>query len=117
MEYQFESMGPTIRIVVLVFLLVSVLIALGLVVLLAALPGHIARTRKHPQATAINVCGLLGLPTGVLWVLAMVWANLESTSDGASQQPSKELTSVSEQLVALEQAIAKLESAQAKGPA
>ena len=38
-------------------------------------PGKIARARSHPQAEAINICGWLGLLTGVSWVVAMVWAH------------------------------------------
>ncbi len=85
MEYQFESLGPTVRIVVLIFLIVFALIALGVVVLIAALPGQIARSRHHPQADAINVCGWLGLPTGILWVVAMVWAFLRTNPSGSTQ--------------------------------
>ena len=116
MEYQFESMGPTIRIVVLIFLILSVLIGLGIVVFLAALPGYIARSRKHPQSAAINVCGMLGLPTGILWVLAMVWAYFDGYSQKHPAQ-SDELKNVLEQVVALEKSLAELESAQAKGAA
>ncbi len=72
MEYQFESLGPTLRIVVLFALIIFALLALGVVVLIAALPGRIAKSCNHPQAAAINICGWLGLPTGILWVLAMV---------------------------------------------
>ena len=44
--------------------------------LLGSLPGKIARSRNHPQAEAITVCGWLGLllTGGLLWVVAMVWA-------------------------------------------
>lgn len=41
---------------------------------LGGLPGRIAKDRKHPQADAVNICGWLGLMTGVSWVVAMVWA-------------------------------------------
>jgi hypothetical protein len=73
MEYAFESLGPTLRYVVLVFMLFFAVSALIVIVLLAALPGQVAKRTGHPQANAINVCGWLGLPTGVLWVVAMVW--------------------------------------------
>lgn len=45
MEYQFESLGPTLRVVALGFLLVFVLLILALTVGLAALPGKIAARR------------------------------------------------------------------------
>ncbi len=40
MEYQFESIGPALRIIVLVFMIVFALVALGLAVVIAALPGR-----------------------------------------------------------------------------
>jgi hypothetical protein len=57
MEDQFESIGPALRIVVLVFMLIFALVLLAFVVLLAALPGKIAKRRNHPQSQAVNVCG------------------------------------------------------------
>jgi phosphatidylglycerophosphate synthase len=41
---------------------------------LGGLPGRIAARRGHPQATAIGVCGWLGLLVFVLWPIALVWA-------------------------------------------
>ena len=41
---------------------------------LGSLPGRIARSRRHPKATAIGVCGWLGLPVLVLWPIALAWA-------------------------------------------
>lgn len=110
-EYQFESLGPTLRIVVLVFLLLFALIALAVVVVLAALPGKIAAARSHPQAQAVNICGWLGLPTGILWVLALVWAfwNSKSTADG-NQIDSAQLKTLERQIETLEKTIANLES-------
>jgi hypothetical protein len=43
---------------------------------LAAWPGAVAARRGHPQAEAIRWCGWLGLVTGILWPIAMVWAHL-----------------------------------------
>src|SRR5262245_16737688 len=37
-------------------------------------PGRIARSRRHPKATAIGVCGWLGLPVLFLWPIALAWA-------------------------------------------
>lgn len=111
MEYQFESIGPALTVIVLVFLIAFALILFGLIVVLAMLPGRIAKSRRHPQADAINICGWLGLPTGVLWVVALVWAYYRdssatvSTSSGAS-----EFDGIGQQLTALESAVASLES-------
>ena len=112
MEYQFESIGPALRIVVLVFMMGAAIAGLGLIVVLAALPGQIAKSRRHPQADAINICGWLGLPTGILWVVATVWAHLRnsSASPTASQQ-SVSLKDIAQQLTSLEKAVVALESA------
>lgn len=102
MEYQFESLGPALRIVVLLFLLLFAVFLLALVVLLAALPGLLAKKNGHPQAWAVNICGWLGLPTGILWVVAMVWAVWDYSGNSSSD--------VDSQLTALEAAVDKLEA-------
>lgn len=110
-HYQFESVGPALRYVVLVFLIIAALVALAVIVGLAALPGQIARRCKHPQKDAINICGWLGLPTGILWVFAMVWAYwrpLENNSD--SQVLSAELEELLVKLNKMENAIVAIES-------
>lgn len=58
-------------------LILLVLLATALVawVILAMLPGRIAKGRNHPQADAINVCGWWGaLTLGLLCPLAFIWA-------------------------------------------
>jgi hypothetical protein len=65
LEYQFESIGPALRWIVLAFLFVFVMAVVAAAAGVAALPGWIARRRRHPQATAINACGWFGLPTGI----------------------------------------------------
>lgn len=102
MEYQFESLGPTLRIVVLLFLLLFAVVLLALVVFLAALPGLLAKKHGHPQAWAVNVCGWLGLPTGILWVVAMVWAMWDFSAKSSSD--------LNVQIAALELSIGELES-------
>jgi hypothetical protein len=61
--------------IVLIVLLVS---ALAIWVILARLPGRIARSRNHPQAEAIGVAGWLGAVIGVIWPFALIWAFLRS---------------------------------------
>ncbi len=107
MEYQFESMGPLLRIVVLVFMLVFALLLLALAVLLAALPGQIAKARNHPQHQAVNVCGWVGLPTGILWAIALVWAFWVDDSNVPNASPlnanlAKQLDQIEASLSALE---------------
>lgn len=112
MEYQFESIGSALRIVVLVFMIAAAIAGLGLIVVLAALPGQIAGSRRHPQTDAINTCGWLGLPTGILWVVAIVWAYYRNPSTGQTAKPeSASLEVIAEQLTGLEKAVAALESA------
>lgn len=111
MEYQFESIGPTLRIIVLVFLIAFAIVALAAVVVIAALPGRIANSRQHPQADAVNICGWLGLPTGVLWVLAMVWAFLDTRHSEESQASvSSDTATLRDQVAELERVVAALES-------
>ncbi len=113
MEFQFESLGPLLRSVVLVFLIGFTLALLALVVVLAALPGRIARSSNHPQADAVNICGWLGLPTGILWVIAMVWAYLRSPADVESKLSAiDDRNQLDNQLAALEQAVSSLELSQ-----
>lgn len=59
----------------LIVLAVLALVALGAWIVLAMLPGRIARSRGHPQADAINAGGWLGaILGGVLWPIFFVWA-------------------------------------------
>ena len=59
-------------IIVLLVLLVAIV---GIWVVLAIMPGRIARSRDHPQAEAVNVCGWWGAITlGILMPLAYIWA-------------------------------------------
>ena len=57
---------------ILAMLLITVIVVIGV---LGALPGRIARSRRHPQADAIAVGGWIGLLFfGVLWPLVLIWA-------------------------------------------
>lgn len=109
MEYAFAGIGPALTVAVLIFLILFALVLLPVAVFLAALPGRIARSRQHAQADAVNICGWLGLPTGVLWVLAMVWAFYRSDA-------ARDNATVLQQVAALESAVSILESHQ-KGQA
>lgn len=58
----------------------TVVVLLGvlflMLMILAPLPGSIAKSRNHPNAEAINMLGWLGmLFGGVLWIIALVWAH------------------------------------------
>ena len=56
-------------------LLVLAASVLAVWVILGMMPGRIARSRNHPQADAIAVCGWWGVITmGILLPVAFVWA-------------------------------------------
>lgn len=114
MEFAFESMGPTLRIIVLIFLLVFVVLIVGAAAGVAALPGWIARRRNHPQAAAVNVAGWFGLPTGIVWVLAMVWAYVrtapsEMNGGGRNTDWMASLESLEKSIGQMEQAIGRMQ--------
>ncbi len=97
----------------LIVLLVIGGVAVLLVVVLGGLPGKIARQRNHPQADAIAVCGWLGLVTGIMWAVALVWAF--SRPRGAETQPAGgELAELKRTIQQLEERVATLDAAEAK---
>lgn len=62
---------------VLTIAIILIVVAVNVFFLLwlAALPGAIARERKHPQTEAITACGWLSLLTlFATWPIALVWA-------------------------------------------
>jgi uncharacterized BrkB/YihY/UPF0761 family membrane protein len=69
----------------LIILFVLIVAAVGVWVILAMLPGRIARARNHPQADAINVCGWWGaLTMGLLMPLAFIWAYTRPAGSGVA---------------------------------
>ena len=68
----------------LVILLILVVVGVGIVAALGIAPGMIAKSRNHPQADAISVCGWMGVLTmGLLLPLAFVWAYYRPADKGA----------------------------------
>ena len=78
MGFTLQSFGPFLHWLTLGILCVLPILLLYVVYRLGSLPGEIARSRNHPQAEAINICGWMGIITIVLWPIAMVWAYLRS---------------------------------------
>lgn len=76
---------------------------IGVVVWLAMLPGKIAFKRGHPQAEAIRMAGWLGILTGIVWILALIWAY---TRVGAGPQVDDRIM---QQLSDLEERLALIE--------
>lgn len=60
-------------------LLVTILCTVTVVLFLAALPGRIARERRHPWPQAVAVAGWVSVIFGfVLWPFAVVWAYVDA---------------------------------------
>ena len=89
--------------VVLIVLIIAVVAGW---IVLAMLPGKIAKQRDHPQAEAVNVAGWLGaLAMGVFWPLALIWAFYKPRANRAGNLQSGEDVAV------LKQRITELEAA------
>lgn len=65
-------------------LLTLIATMLGAVVWLAMLPGKVAVQREHPQADAIRIAGWLGIVTGIVWIVALIWAYTVDTGKGGA---------------------------------
>lgn len=64
-------------------LLILVLTGVAVFAALGMAPGHIAKTRGHPWAEAVEVAGWVTLICGfVLWPLALVWAFVDVPASG-----------------------------------
>ena len=74
MGFALQGLGPFLHWMTLGALCAMPVLAAFVVYKLGSLPGSIARSRGHPQADAINICGWMGIITIVLWPVAMVWA-------------------------------------------
>jgi membrane-bound acyltransferase YfiQ involved in biofilm formation len=61
-----------------IVLLILVASVAAMIFIAGSLPGHVARTRNHPQEQAVRMAGwitlFLALP---LWPVAMIWAYLD----------------------------------------
>ncbi len=76
MNFTLQGLGPFLHWMTLGILCVVPVLVAYVIYRLGSLPGAIARSRGHPQADAINVCGWMGILTLVLWPIAMVWAHI-----------------------------------------
>ena len=61
-----------------IVLLILAVSAVAMIVIAGSLPGHIARTRHHPQEQAVRMAGwitlFLALP---LWPVVLIWAYVD----------------------------------------
>jgi cytochrome b561 len=78
MDFKLQAFGPFLHWLTLIILCIIPVVAAYVIYRLGSLPGKIARSRNHPQADAINICGWMGIITLVLWPLALIWAYLRS---------------------------------------
>ena len=98
-----------LAIIVLVILLLA---AVAIWVVLAMLPGKIAKSRNHPQAEAINIGGWLGaLFAGVLWPIFLIWAYTKPIRVTQGEETSSEVETLLKRIDTLE---AKLASSKGK---
>ena len=68
-----------------IVLLLMIATAVAVLVVLAMMPGKIAAQRNHSQADAVKVAGWLGMLTGIVWILAMIWAYMKPPAPDAQK--------------------------------
>lgn len=87
-----------------VLIIIAATLVIGFVVL-AQLPGKMAAANNHPQAAAINMAGWLGLifTAGIVWIVAMVWAQ---TRSAAALPPGEDVDALKARVAELESQIA-----------
>lgn len=74
------------------------------VVFVLGLPGRIARSRKHPEAEAVNLMGWLGFVAIVPWVQAFLWAFKPTDVIDIRRFPREEQKALEEEARAYEEA-------------
>jgi hypothetical protein len=104
---------------VIVFLMMGVT---AVIVVIGSLPGKIANQRNHPWPAAVNTASWIGLATGVLWPLALIWAYLpvprgSGNSEAQSPPATNDVQKLQQQLTELESTVANLKSQSKEGHA
>lgn len=116
MGFKLQAFGPLLHWLTLIILCIMPVLLAYVIYRLGSLPGAIARSRNHPQADAINMCGWMGIITIVLWPLAMVWAYLvpgrpiAGPELGAAEDPAAltvKLRQASQRITAIESMLPK----------
>ena len=77
-----------LTIVAFIIIMALIIAAIFLIVDLACLPGRIAQSRGHPHADAVKIAGVIGIVTGVLWFLALIWAYVPYPSSTGTRSAS-----------------------------
>jgi hypothetical protein len=71
--------------IVLIILLAS---AIAMFFIAGSLPGHIAKSRNHPWAYAVQVAGWVTLICGfALWPIALIWAYVDVPAPRKTDTP------------------------------
>ena len=71
-----------------IVLLILVASAIAIFFIAGSLPGHIARSRGHPRATAVTVAGWVTLICGfALWPMALIWAYVDIPASRKAETP------------------------------
>jgi hypothetical protein len=61
-----------------IVLIILVASAIGVFCIAGWLPGHIAKSRRHPYAQAVTVAGWITIFFGfALWPIAFIWAYVD----------------------------------------
>ena len=63
---------------------VGIIVIFIAAVTLGLIPTLIAGHRKHSNMVAILICNIVGLFTGVFWVVALIWAFTDNTKQKES---------------------------------
>jgi hypothetical protein len=101
-DFTAQGMAAVVYVLTAIILLGLIIGFAYFVYWVASLPGHIAASRGHPQASAIAICGWMGLITLVLWPVALIWAYTTT-----EEQRNKQSAVTSSQLESLREALRK----------
>ena len=96
----------------LFILLVIIVVVVAIILVLAWLPGDLARKRHSPWAEAINVAGWVGILLFPIWMLALIAAFVQPrTGEGAQIAISEsETAELAASLASISNRIGKLET-------
>ena len=64
---------------------VGIIVIFVAAVTLGLIPTLIASHRKHKNMAAVLVCNIVGLFTGVFWVVALIWSFTDNTKQKENQ--------------------------------
>lgn len=63
---------------------IGIIIIFVAAITLGLIPTLIASNRKHKNMAAILICNIVGIFTGVFWVVALIWAFTDNTKQKES---------------------------------